>query len=81
MEAITIGETWLTYDKGFVNLKKLPGLKLISLEKLIATDEDVAKLRADHPQAEVKWTKPDEETIKKTKAAWERSHAKERRNP
>ena len=81
LEAITIGETWLTYDKGFVNLKKLPGLKLISLEKLIATDEDVAKLRADHPQAEVKWTKPDEETIKKTKAEWERSHAKERGKP
>jgi hypothetical protein len=43
---------------------------------VIATDEDIAKLKADHPQAEVKWTKPDDETIKKTKATWERSRVK-----
>ena len=71
-----MGETCLTYGQGFVHLKKLPKLKLISLEKLIATDEDVAKLKADHPQAKVKWTQPNEETIKKTKAEWERTHAK-----
>ena len=76
LEAITVSETWLTYDKGFVHLKKLPGLKLLSLERVIATDEDIARLKADHPKAEVKWTKPDEETIEKTKAAWERSRGK-----
>ena len=58
LEKIHFRETWLTYAKGFVHLKRLPKLRLVALAKVLATEEDIVKLRADHPQAEVQWTQP-----------------------
>jgi hypothetical protein len=72
LEEINIGETWLTYDKGFARLKNLPSLKKIVLTKVIADEADIAKLKADHPTADIQWTQPDEATTAKTKADFQR---------
>ena len=46
LEEIELNETWLTYEKGFSHLKNLAALKKITLTKVVATDEDIAKLTA-----------------------------------
>ena len=71
LEEIEINETWLTYDKGFSHLKGLP-LKKLVLTKVIATEADIAKLKADHPAAEIQWTQPDETIAAKTKEQFQR---------
>lgn len=40
--------------------------------KALATADDVAKLKADHPRAEIQWTEPDAAVGEKMKAAFER---------
>ncbi len=72
LEEIEINETWLTYDKGFSHLKKLPSLKKLVLTKVVASEEDIAKLKADHPAADVQWTQPDDATAAKTKEQFQR---------
>jgi len=72
LEETEINETWLTYDKGFTHLKKLPSLKTITLTKVIATEADIARLKADHASAEIKWTQPDETITAKTKDQFQR---------
>ena len=62
----------MTYDKGFAHLKKLPSLKKLTLTKVIATEADIARLKADHPAAEVRWTQPDEATATKAKEQFQR---------
>ena len=59
LETLTLSEMTLTYTGGLEHLKKLRKLKKIELQKTATSDEDVAKLKADHPTAEVTWTKPD----------------------
>jgi hypothetical protein len=68
LEEIVIHETWLTYENGFVHLKKLTALKKMSLPQVVATDEDIAKLKADHPGMELTWTKPDAARAEKVMA-------------
>ncbi|NBV21790.1 MAG: hypothetical protein EBS05_07695 [Proteobacteria bacterium] len=72
LEEIELNETWLTYDKGFAHLKSLPVLKKVVLTKVVASDEDIARFKADHPATEVQWTKPDEATTTKTKEQFQR---------
>ena len=72
LEEIEINETWLTYDKGFAHLKSLPALKKLTLTKVIATEADIARLKADHPAVEVRWTQPDEATATKTREQFQR---------
>jgi hypothetical protein len=76
LEEIEINETWLTYDKGFSHLKGLP-LKKLVLTKVIATEEDIAKLKADHPTADIQWTQPDEAITAKTKEQFQRFREKQ----
>jgi hypothetical protein len=71
LEEIEVNETWLTYDKGFSHLKALP-LKKVVLGKVIATEADIAKLKADHPAADIQWTQPDETIAAKTKEQFQR---------
>ena len=70
LEEIHLTETWLTWDGGFKHLAALPRLKKLSIPKVVASDEDVAKLKAELPNLVVEWTKPDDATIEKTKAAF-----------
>ena len=72
LEEIEINQTWLTYDKGFSHLKELPSLKKIVLTQVIASEEDIAKLKADHPTTEIQWTQPDDATATKTKAQFQK---------
>jgi len=72
LEEIDLNETWLTYDQGFAHLKNLPALKKIVLTRVIAEEADVAKLKADHPAADIQWTKPDEAITAKAKADFQR---------
>jgi hypothetical protein len=77
LEEIHYSETWLTYSHGFVHLKQLPKLRLVVLKEVLATAEDVATLKADHPHAEVQWTEPDAADVKKMKARFERHRTKQ----
>jgi len=70
LEEISLTETWLTYDGGFKHLAALPRLKKLSIPKVIASEEDVKKLKAELPNLVVEWTQPDEATTEKTKAAF-----------
>ncbi len=72
LEEIELNETWLTYDKGFSHLKELASLKKMVLTKVVASEDDIAKLKADHPGAVVQWTQPDEATIAKTKEQFQK---------
>ena len=72
LEEIEVNETWLTYEKGFAHLKDLASLKKLTLTKVIATGDDIAKLKADHPGATVTWTQPDEAIITKTKEQFQK---------
>ena len=79
LEEISLTETWLTYDGGFKHLASLPRLKKLSIPKVVASDEDVAKLKAELPNLAVEWTKPDDATIEKTKAAFLRHFEKQKK--
>ena len=68
LEEIELNETWLTYEKGFVHLKDLVSLKKIVLTRVVASEDDIAKLKADHPAMTVTWTKPDDAIAAKTQA-------------
>jgi hypothetical protein len=62
---IEMDETWLTYANGFRYLKALPHLSRIILKNVITDEVDIAALKADHPQAQIEWTKPDEKMLTK----------------
>lgn len=72
LEEISIVETILTYEGGLGHLKKLRNLKKIGLGTCLIAEADVAKLQADHPNAEVKWAAPPEEQAVKVRAAFQR---------
>jgi hypothetical protein len=72
LEEIEVNQTWLTYDKGFVHLKGLASLKNVVLTQVVASEEDIAKLKADHPSATVVWTRPDDATAAKAKEQFQR---------
>jgi len=79
LEEISLTETWLTYDGGLKHLTALPHLKKLSIPKVIALEEDVAKLKAAMPTLIVEWTQPDAATIEKTKATFLRQAEKQRK--
>jgi hypothetical protein len=70
LEEISLTETWLTWEGGFKHLAALPRLKKLSIPKVVASEEDVKKLKAELPDLVVEWTQPDEAIIEKTKAAF-----------
>ncbi len=78
VEEINITGTWLTYDGGFVHLKKLPNLKTLKLKDVLADEKDMARLKSDLPKLTVEWNLPGETDTAKLrstfKSYWE-SHA------
>jgi hypothetical protein len=72
LEEIRITETWLTWEGGLRHLKALPNLKKLALPLVLASDEDVAKLKTELPSLVVEWTKPDDAQSEKLKSAWAR---------
>jgi len=79
LEEISLTETWLTYEGGFKHLAGLPRLKKLSIPKVVASEEDVAKLKEELPNLVVEWTQPDEATIEKTKATFLRYFEKQKK--
>jgi hypothetical protein len=79
LEEISLTETWLTYDGGLKYLASLPRLKKLSIPKVVASDEDVARLKAELPNLAVEWTKPDDATVEKTKATFLRHFEKQKK--
>ncbi len=78
LEEISLTETWLTYDGGFKHLAALPNLKKLSIPKVVASEEDVNKLKALMPGLVVEWTLPDEATVEKTKATFKKHFDKKK---
>jgi hypothetical protein len=72
IEEISIVETILTYDGGFSHLKQLRGLRTIDLGTCVTSEAEVARLKADHPEATVKWAAPPEEQVVKVRATFQR---------
>jgi len=72
LEEINLTETWLTWEGGFSHLTALPNLKKLSIPKVVASEEDVNKLKAAMPGLVVEWTQPDEATTEKTKATFKK---------
>ena len=79
LEEISLTETWLTYEGGFKHLAALPRLKKLSLPKVVASEEDVQRLKTELPNLVVEWTQPDEATIEKTKTTFRRHFEKEKK--
>ncbi len=76
LEEISLTETWLTYEGGFKHLAALPNLKKLSLPKVVASEEDIQRLKKELPALVVDWTLPDEATVEKTKATFKRHFEK-----
>jgi len=79
LEEINLTETWLTYEGGLKYLAALPNLKKLSLPKVIASEEDIATLKAALPNLTIQWTQPDPETTEKTKATFLRNAEKQQK--
>jgi hypothetical protein len=79
LEEISLTETWLTYDGGFKHLAELPHLKKLSIPKVVASEEDVAKLKTELPHLVVEWTQPDVATSEKTKSTFLRYFEKQKK--
>jgi hypothetical protein len=59
LQWLMLSEMNVTYAGGLEHLKKLHHLTKLELQKMKLSEEDVAKVKADHPAAEVVWTQPD----------------------
>jgi Leucine-rich repeat (LRR) protein len=57
---IEVDETILSYAGGFRHLKALVKLKTITLKDVVSESADIAALQADHPDAKIVWTSPNE---------------------
>ncbi|HVE42811.1 MAG TPA: hypothetical protein VNM14_23220 [Planctomycetota bacterium] len=79
LEEISLTETWLTYEGGFKHLAALPNLKKLSLPKVVASEEDIQRLKKELPNLVVEWTLPDEATVEKTKATFNRHFEKQKK--
>jgi len=77
-EEIHLTETWLTYGRGFVHLKKLPKLQLLSIPNVVAEPADVERLKSDLPKTKVVWNLPDEANVARTRQAFERVRAQKK---
>lgn len=79
LEEIRLSETLLTWEGGFKHLAALPKLKKLYLPKVVASEEDIAKLKAELPNLAVEWSLPDEATVEKTKASFQRHFDKQKK--
>ena len=58
LESLKFGEVVVSYDGGLKHLASLKNHKKLELDKVGASEEDIAKLKAALPGCEVKWTPP-----------------------
>lgn len=67
LKELQINDTVLTYDGGLKLLKALPNLQKLTLNNIGLTDTDLAKLKADLPKADIKFSPATEELVTKWK--------------
>lgn len=65
LRELTINDTVLTYDGGLRLLKQLPNLQKLTLGKVGLSEADLAKLKADLPKVEIKFTPAAEDAVAK----------------
>jgi hypothetical protein len=64
LETLSVSEARLSLP-ALKNLKQLPKLKRLTLDGIEMSDADLSALRQQLPQVDVKWTAPNEATIKR----------------
>jgi hypothetical protein len=69
IERLSFGETRLSYE-ALKQIKQLPALKELELERIEIPEEDVAKLKADLPNLVIKQTPPTEKDLENMKKAF-----------
>ncbi len=69
---LTINDTVLTYDGGLKLLKGLPNLQHLTFGKVGISEADLAKLKADLPKVDIKFTPADAPAIEK----WQEQYKK-----
>ncbi len=67
LESLQLEEARLTPEV-LLQLKQLPELKKLILEGIELTEPDVARLRAELPKVDLKWTPPNETYLKRIRA-------------
>ena len=65
LKELTINDTVLTYDGGLKLLKSLPNLQKLTFGKVGISDADLAKLKADLPKVEIKFTPAEADAVEK----------------
>jgi hypothetical protein len=65
LKDLTINDTVLTYDGGLKLLKDLPNLQHLTFGKVGISEADLAKLKADLPKVEIKFTPADPAAVEK----------------
>ena len=75
LKELTINDTVLTYDGGLKLLKQLPNLQKLTLTKVGVSEADVAKLKADLPKVDVKFTPAAEDAVAKWQQQFEKMKA------
>jgi hypothetical protein len=67
LESIQLSEARMTFD-ALSQLKQLANLKTLTLDNIDIPEADIERLRKELPKVQIKWTKPDEKSIKRIKA-------------
>ena len=73
LKELTINDTVLTYDGGLKLLKALPNLQKLTFGKVGISDADLAKLKADLPKVEIKFTPADAAAVEKWQQEFQKS--------
>ena len=74
LNELTINDTVLTYDGGLKLLKSLPNLQKLTLGKVGLSDADLAKLKADLPKVDIKFTPAEAAAVEK----WQQQYQKQK---
>jgi hypothetical protein len=65
LKELGINDTVLTYDGGLKLLKGLPNLQKVTLDKVGLSEADLAKLKADLPKVDIKFTPAAPDAVEK----------------
>ena len=76
LKELTINDTVLTYDGGLKLLKSLPALQKLTLGKVGLSDADLAKLKADLPKVDIKFTPAETDAVEKWRQQFQKMKPK-----
>jgi hypothetical protein len=76
LKELTINDTVLTYEGGLKLLKTLPALQKLTLGKVGLSDADLAKLKADLPKVDIKFTPAEAGAVEKWQQQFQKTKPK-----